>query len=333
MENLKKTIEQNYGIEAIELEKIKNVYKVKTDRGYKCFKISKYGIEQFNFIICAIQHLLDKGFSEILPFNLTKEGDRFIKLSEGYGFLIDWVDSREADFKNPIDLKMCVDTLAKLHLTSRGFNFGLGAKGRRYLGKWPIKFQKRCDELLYFKAIIKSKENLTEFDNIFLKNFDFNYKQALKSIKDIKESNYMEIMERHKDHYEFCHHDTANHNFLITPDFKMYMIDFDYCIIDTHIHDLASIIIRNLKHGNWNFETLEYILDAYNESITVYDDELQSIFYFMEFPQDFWQVGLQYYVEHQPWEEEFFMRKLNRIVKDSKEKAEFLGNHVKSFIR
>lgn len=333
MENIREIIEQNYAIKVLELEKIKNVYKIKTDDGYKCFKISRYGIEQFNFIVSAIQHLLNQGFEAVLPFVFTKEGDRFIKLNEGYGFLLDWIESREANFKNPVELKMCVDTLSRLHLASRGFNSGLGARGRRYFGKWIDKFQKRCDEILYFKAIIMNKDKFTEFDNIFLKNFDFNYKQGLKAIKDLKESNYFEIMERHKELCEFCHHDSANHNFLITPELNMYMIDFDYCILDSHLHDLASIIIRNLKHGNWNFETLEFIVAAYNENITIYDDELYLIYCFMEFPQDFWQVGLQYYVEHQPWDEEFFLRKLSRIVKDSKEKAEFLEKHEQSFVR
>ena len=65
----------------------------------------------------------------------------------------------------------------------------------------------------------------------------------------------------------FCHHDTANHNFLITSELKIYLIDFDYCIFDTYLHDLGSIIIRNLKYGNWKLEKMEYILNIYNENI------------------------------------------------------------------
>jgi hypothetical protein len=44
----------------------------------------------------------------------------------------------------------------------------------------------------------------------------------------------------------------------------------------------------------------------------------------MEFPQDFWQVGFQYYVEKQPWSEEFFVKKLRRITEDSKDRMDYI---------
>ncbi|TDT62315.1 CotS family spore coat protein [Fonticella tunisiensis] len=324
MEELKKLLESSYNIEILSIEKIKNVYKIKTEDGYKCLKFSKYDINQFNFIISAIDHLLRRGFKNILPPYSTQKGDKYIKLDGGYGFLTDWIESREANFKNSAELKLCVKTLAEFHLSSRGFDFPEGAKGRNYYGRWIRKFKKRCDELLYFKALIKSKDSLSQFDNIYLKYFDVHYKQALKAIKDLEESNYLEIMKGHQALGGFCHHDTANHNFLITDDFIAFMIDFDYCIFDSHLHDLSSIIIRNLKYGNWDFERLQFILDIYSEFIPVNIEEQYLIFCFMEFPQDFWQVGLQYYIEKQPWGEDFFIKKLNRIVGDSRDRIDFI---------
>jgi CotS family spore coat protein len=331
MDELKNILEQNYSLKIKDIEKVKNAYKVETEEGYKCFKVTKYGIELFTFITNAIQHLLDKGFKGVLPFYITNEGKKFIEIGQGYGFLCDWVESREADFKNPVELKLCVETLSNLHLTSRGFNLELGAKGRRNYGKWIDKFQKRCDELLYFKSIIPAKNSHSEFDSIFLKHFNFYYRQSINAIKDLRNSKYFEVMEEHKKLLGFCHHDTANHNFLITPELHVYMIDFDYCILDSHLHDLGSIIIRNLKHGNWNFDTLDYIINIYNQNIPINQDELYIIYCFMEYPQDFWQVGLQYYVEKQPWDEEFFVKKLSRIVKDGKDRIDFLKEYQNFF--
>ena len=39
----------------------------------------------------------------------------------------------------------------------------------------------------------------------------------------------------------FCHHDFAHHNLLIDKQGEINVIDFDYCILDSHIHDLASL--------------------------------------------------------------------------------------------
>jgi CotS family spore coat protein len=278
LEELKGIIEENYGLEVGSIEKNKNVYKIETSSGCKCLKISKYDIGQFKFIIAVIKHLLTRDFKAVLPFNSTKSGEVYLRFETGYGFLCDWVDSREANYKNPVELKMCIDTLSNLHLASRGFVPPEETKGRNYYGRWIQRFKKRCDELLYFKALVKSRDIQTEFDNIFLKYFDVHYRQGLKAVRDLENSKYGLIMEKHKKMSGFCHHDTANHNFLITPELDMYMIDFDYCIADTFLHDLSSIVIRCLKYGHWNFDTLNFIIDTYSQNITIDDEDMYLVF-------------------------------------------------------
>jgi CotS family spore coat protein len=324
MEELRKIVKNYYGLEVLNIEKVKNAYKIKTPHGDKCFKASKYDFKQFDFIINAILHLIENGYENVVAIDPTLEGKNYIKCDKGFGFLCDWIDSREASFENPIELKMCIEALSRLHLASMGFKYKINSSIRNQYGKWISRFKKRCDELLYFKAILSEKRKHSEFDSMYLKYFENHYKQALKAISDLQGSEYVKISEKHLSYAGFCHHDTANHNFLITSELKIYLIDFDYCIFDTYIHDLGSIIIRNLKYGNWNLDKMEDILEIYNENIEISKDELYLLFCFMEFPQDFWQVGLQYYVENQSWDEEIFLKKLNRIVNDSKNRFEFL---------
>ncbi len=331
MEELKNRLQREYHIEIGSMEKIKNSYRLSTPQGFMCFKESRYDQSQFQFIISSIEHVLSNGFQSALPFYETAEGRSFIKTDKGYGFMCSWINSREADFKNPVELRLCLSTLAQFHLCSRGA--AQEAPGcRSLLGKWIERFKKRCDQLLYFKALISLKEKKSQFDSIYLRSFDLHYRQALKTIRDLENSSYLTLMEEQGKLMELCHHDTANHNFLITPDCSMFMIDFDYCIKDSHLHDLASIVIRNMKYGNWNTETLEFVLEGYTAWIPVSEEELYTVFCFMEFPQDFWQIGLQYYVEKQPWEEDFFIRKLSRLVEDSRERMEFLKEFEAMFL-
>lgn len=331
MDNIKEVIEKNYNLDVIEIEKFKNAYRVKTTDGYKCFKISKYDENQFNFIMNAIKHLELNGCKNILPACPKIDGSYFLKLDKSYGYVCKWIDSREANYSNPVELKMCIDALCNLHVASIGFNPENVPKCRNYYGKWIEKFEKRCGEMLYFKASIMSKDKKTEFDDTYLLHFTSHYKQALKAVSDLKASKYYEIIENHKSLNELCHHDTANHNFLITSDLDVYIIDFDYCILDSHLHDLASLIIRNMRHGNWNFDILNYILEVYSNKIKITDDDIYMIFCFMQFPQDFWQIGLQYYVEKQPWSEDYFMKKLTRVTDDWKMRFNFINEFETSF--
>ncbi len=122
----------------------------------------------------------------------------------------------------------------------------------------------------------------------------------------------------------FCHHDYANHNILIDSENQIYIIDFDYCMLDTKLHDLASILIRVMKNGKWDLKSAELILNSYRKESDVDKESIPIIAAFMEFPQDYWQIGIQYYWEKQPWSEEFFFNKLNRYYEDREERQEFI---------
>ncbi|MEG0129401.1 CotS family spore coat protein [Clostridium sp.] len=326
MEKVIKVLEENYNIKVEEISQIKNVYRIKSSNKILCFKVSRYKEYIMDFIIDSIEHVESNGFNGVLSPILSNGGKKYIPFESGYGYLCRWVPSREADYKNPIDLKLCVNALAKFHRASFGFDKSRAAIGRRYHGKWINKFSKKVNQMYEFKRIAECRLEKSDFDKVYVEEFNKHIKRANSSIESLKKSSYREVLDRHYAMSGICHHDTANHNFLIDDNLDVYLIDFDYCIQDTHLHDLSSIIIRNLKCGNWNMDTLNYIVSNYTNEIEVTPDEFNIMGGFIEFPQDYWQVGLQYYVEQQPWEEEFFNKRLSRCKDDFKDKYDFLDN-------
>jgi CotS family spore coat protein len=321
---LKDYLSLKYDINIQDITPVKNVIRVSTDKGYKCLKRAKYDEGQFNFILSAVKHLLNKGFDMILPFIPTRDGELYVEMENGYGFLTEWVESRECNYSNPIELKMAAAALAKLHKASEGFSPREVPDVRMGWGRWIEKFSKRVNDMLMFKEIIKGRDSLTYFDTMYLNNADYFINQGIQAIKHLGKTKYFELMDREMKKQSFCHHDYANHNVLITGGFDVYIIDFDYCICDTRIHDLASLIIRNMRHGNWNMEKAQYITDCYLLEGSIVPDEIPVINAFLEFPQDFWQVGLQYYVEKLKWEEEHYNRRLERVINDKADRQVFL---------
>ena len=126
----------------------------------------------------------------------------------------------------------------------------------------------------------------------------------------------------------FCHHDYAHHNVLIDENGEVNIIDFDYCILDTHIHDVGSLLIRSMKEGNWKNEVANNVLNSYSQTNDVTEEEMKLIIAFIRFPQIFWQIGLQCYWEQQPWGEEFLTRRLNKYLDDRKQREDFLDNFL-----
>lgn len=321
---MKKIVEEKYGISAIAVEKIKNVYQISDERGIFCLKVIKYELPHFMFILGIINHLQDNGFNSVPPILSTIDRKQYIALDNKYAYLTPWVEARESNYDNPLDIEKAALTLARLHIKSTGFVLEDFMKPRIGWFKWFDNYRTRKKEILDFKKRIEAKEQLSEFDSIYLANMEDELLRCDEALEHLSESEYYMKMIKEIRIRGFCHHDYAHHNVLIGTDDRVTVIDFDYTILDTHLHDLASLLIRRMKNGKWDIDSARFILDAYDSLYTVETDDIPVMAAFMEFPQDYWQVGIQYYWEKQPWGEEFFLKKLNRILEDSEEKQEFV---------
>lgn len=324
-----KPIEEAYGIKIKDIQSIKNVWRVETDCGVKCIKRAHMSPDFFLFIYTAVNHLKEKGYEGVIPYSTTIDGSICIPDDKHIYYMVDWIEARECRFKKEKDLKMAIKAAAELHKTSVGYVPPEGAKPRIFYHKWVEKCDKKRMELMEFGKTIEDKEHTDDFDDIYDLHLPYYLQQSLDCANMIIQSPYGEISEKSKQSGEFCHHDMANHNFLISEEGRIYLIDFDYCIMDTGLHDLTSLIIRNMRYGVWDICKAYFILNEYDRTYSIDRKDLEVIKALITFPQDFWQIGLQYYVEKQPWTIEYFLMRLNRIVNDREKRAKFLGEFLK----
>ncbi|HYE81384.1 MAG TPA: CotS family spore coat protein [Clostridia bacterium] len=324
-----KLIEESYGFRIKDIHNIKNISRIETDCGVKCLKRAHMSPSFFLFIYSAVNHLKRKGYEGVIPYSTTIDGSICIPDDKYVYYVVDWIEARECRFKRDEELKKAIKAAAELHRLSAGYVPPKGAKPRVFYNKWVEKCDKKSMELLEFSKVIEEKEYIDDFDEMFSRHMSYFWQQARESTGMINESPYWEVSGKSKEAGEFCHHDLANHNFLMTDNGNVYLIDFDYCIMDTRLHDISSLIIRNMRYGVWDIEKAYTILDEYNRVYPIDQKELKVIKAFMTFPQDFWQVGLQYYVEKQPWTMEYFLMRLGRIVNDREIRDKFLKEFLK----
>ena len=334
IEAVKDEVEKSYGFNIKSIDKIKNVYKIKNENDKEhCFTVIRYAFKHFYFIFSAMKYLMEKELESMVPFLKTLNGMEYIELDSKYGYLTEWIDARQANYDNMVDIILAVEAMSKLHLTSRGFVDTEKMKPRIGWGKWIETFNTRIDEIYDFKNRILKKDIKSEFDQLYLEVLEEEADRGRRAVTKLINSEYFSLMNEEKKFTGFCHHDFAHHNVMIQPGNKVKLIDFDYCILDTHLHDLSSIIIRTMKNGKWDLEKAEFILSVYNESFKIYKREIPVMAGFIAFPQDFWQVGIQYYWEKQNWGEEFFMTKLKKIIDDREEREEFVEEFEKLKVR
>ena len=324
---IKSYVEENYGLKVDNIEKVKNSHKIITKDEVYCLKVIKYQFAHFYFILCAMKHLQGNGFINIPKFIINKEKKEYGSIDGKYVYLTKWIPSRVSNYDNPIELAMVSSELAKLHQCSKGFTLEKIMKPRIGWFSWINVFETRKNEILDFKNRINQKANKSNFDLLYLENIEQEVKRAEKSILGLQKNNYVKIMEREVFKRGFCHHDYAHHNILIDNNKNINIIDFDYCILDSHLHDLCSLLIRNMKDGKWETKKSDLILDAYRVNMEVKQDEIPIIREFIRFPQAFWQIGLQVYWEQQTWGEDFFLNKLEKYIDDCEFKEEFIDSY------
>ncbi len=322
---VKELIEKNYDISVKSVEKIKNVYKIESiDNSKFCLKVISYSYPHFYFIISAIEHLKNRNYKNILEIIINKENKNYIAFKDKFAYLTKWVDSRQANYDNPIDLEKATINLAKLHKCSEGFSINSEMRPRIYWGNWIKNFETRGKEILDFKNRIYQKAYKSDFDLLYLTIINEELKKVEDSIINLKRSKYQELMCKEIMRRGFCHHDYAHHNVLFDSSNNIRIIDFDYCILDTHLHDLGSLCIRVMKDGKWDFSKFEKIINDYSEIKEVEKEEIKILKYFFMFPQGYWQLGIQYYWEQQPWKEEVFIGKILKYINDITMRREFI---------
>ena len=292
---IKDKILLNYGIEVKEVIKVKNTYKIITSDEEYCLKVIKYQYPHFYFIVSAQKHLMKNDFKSIPKILDTVYGKDYIKLDDKLAYLTPWVKCRECDYKNKLDLSLAAKKLSELHNSSEGFVINRDLKPRIAWGKWYKIFETRGEEILDFKKRIYQKAYMSDFDKLYLSIMD-------EELKRVERTLFVLLLENN----------------------EINIIDFDYCILDSHLHDLSSICIRTMKEGRWDLNLFKYIIESYSKNKEVRNEDFPIMASFIEFPQAYWQLGLQYYWEQQPWEEEHFLKKLGKYEKD----REFRQNFV-----
>lgn len=322
-QNVPQEILQGYPFRVFRADTVRKVYNLATDQGYKSLKGSPLPIEDLLFMYNSLEHLWNNGYCRFARINLTSSGKAFIPWEKRNYFVSDWISGREADYRVEQDINITAKCLAEMHQASKGLNLVQGSRFKHLLGKWPEDFYRKTEHLQEFLRETRPKKNKSRFDHLFLRYWDSFYEEALAALEVLRLSPYPELVRLDEKSQVLCHHDIAHHNVVIRNG-EGYLIDFDYCMCDLRIHDIASLVIRVLKKNSWDIRKGEKTLRYYHRYSGIWQNELKVMLPFMMFPQDFWQVAWTYYREDIGRTEKESISRMEKVLKMNNQRREFL---------
>jgi CotS family spore coat protein len=314
---------QHYGLAVRSSRQYRKVWRLETGQTSLYLKKTKLNPTKIHFIHAALTHLKQQGFDQAPPLMINSQGEPFIRGTDGLYVLTSWLNGRELDFRLFMDLKQASTFLARFHLHSRGFTPPPPAV-RSDWPDWPNQLAFRITQLKDFCRLAQAQKETAPFSRLFLRYFEPFYRQAVASWERLLTTPYPEVAATARQQSGFCHHDYSGRNILRTYDNRLALVDFDYCLQDIRIHDLINLLVRNLKHNNWRMELCRLILTTYHQTAALTPAEVEVMQVLLSWPQDFWQIGLQYYVEKLPWPAERFLKKLEHRIRQRFEREQFL---------
>ncbi|MPQ43004.1 CotS family spore coat protein [Clostridium tarantellae] len=307
----------NLGVEVIDLWPVRNIYLLNTKQGKKILKIIDYDEERLNFI-CKSLSYISKNYKNILHINILPNKLNYIDWKGNKYILLDLIDGLEFNIANPIDLKIAVEGIAKMHKASMGILSVLNEKEKDSncnLFNLKEEFQKNIDCLNKFKLQVKEYVYKNEFDKLFLKRVDNIIDEIKDCIKLLEDSEYFSLC-KNKQYIVICHNDLAYHNILINDE-QANFIDFDYCKVDLRVKDLANFIIKCIKKFGFSLDIYNNIIDIYGDVFSISKEELEILYILIKFPKDFCCICKEYYQKEKNWSYESFLSKFqNKLFKE-----------------
>jgi CotS family spore coat protein len=302
-----------WGLEALEWEKVKDVYKVRTNRGYKNLKVSPFNPKRLIFVHQAIRHLMRQGFPHMYPIIPALNGNTYIGIANKAYSLFNWIEGRQCNFANFPELSESGKILAEFHQCSEGFIPPPHSNMRDQIDKCLQHFERRYQQLLEFAAIAGHTPN-DSFAQLFLTNLPFYLPLARRAIDKLYHSSYGQLVHLARTRQTFCHGDPAARNFILTPHRQIFLIDFDSCRLDLPVMDLIKFTRRVLKKQQWSFPTAKFLIDAYQQVQPLNSSELEVMKAVFYFPQKFWRMANRHFKKPGALSPERALRKFQKYL-------------------
>jgi CotS family spore coat protein len=291
-----KAVLEHYHIYPPEIVPRGKVFKIYDGIKYYALKKVEMAPAKLLFFLSSMDYLWDQGFHTMSRLIKSSQGEMYVEEAGSLFFLTEWVEGRYVNLAHPPELKKAVQLLADMHLKGEGFHPLPGCIQRNDIGQWEKKWQRRMKDLEKM-AVLCKKETHT-FDFIFRKTVQdalIQGSRALQLLASLGYKDYCRELEKKK---PLCHRDFVYHN-MIYSGAEIFLIDFEYCVQDSRVIDLARFIRTGWLRHPWEVGRSLEIVDLYNRYYPLSSIEYRLLEAVLMFPHDVWRCGHRWYFSGQ----------------------------------
>jgi len=323
MDGLCEKLIANYEINASNVRKTKGYYVI-SDANSNTYSLRKTSDsdERIALRLLLQEHLANNGFADIEKIYKTKTGELFASLGEQKYILCDNITGRESDFNEPGELTKILAKLALFHHKTEGLPAVLE---QFYAKDLTQSLSKMHSELVMLRKKVAASKSLSNFDILFLKNYEHYEKNIHISLELLNSAKYSEKLKGAFSKNSFCHNMLKKESLVIKAG-EVFIAMLSGVYVDHFSADIALIVNKYMKYVSQRQIGIIELIDMYCDcaKTKVDKDDLKIILARLLMPGAFLEAAREYYSKKRSWAPSVLISELEHEVNSKAQALEYI---------
>ncbi len=316
-----------YDVQINQIMRGRGAFVLRTDKGLYQLKAmdsnpSRLAAE-YEFKEC----LVELGFDSIDYCVKNKEQELYTCDRYGNPFVLRrFYIGRECNPVNTQDVVEGVRNLARLHqIGKEAFEKSERDVHIRITGD----FKKKNQGIKRVNNYILKQKSKKEFEEKYLKTFDYFYHQGNKCQQDYEALNVSEGK-----HLGYCHGMYNHHSIVFCEgnDCPVGTISFEKFYLGNQMDDLYHYVRKIVEKNDYNFNILTSVLEEYDKINPLTEEDYKYIYINYCYPEKYYKLANQYMNGTKNWLSPKLMEKLDKFIEDEGKKQLLLDKMKKRYL-
>lgn len=307
-----------YEIEVYEITKGRGTHICNTNRGKFVLTGFRGAKEKGELLRAYVSSLKELGF-EVEQIEINKNGEAVTvdEVTEERYILKEYISGTELNVNRLTELREAASLLAKYHNISSKIELE-GMENVRFCNREILEEKERhYRELIKAKNYIRNKKKKNDFERIYLKYCDAMIQTAKESLFLLDKPKQIKCC--------ICHGDYNQHN-VVSTNVGWQMINFENFVYRWSILDLVNFLRKMQEKNEWDINIGLGIIDAYVKERHLEDEERESLYALLLFPEKFWKVTNHYMNSRKTWISQRDIEKLKKVIDQEAKRLNFVEN-------
>jgi len=322
-----------YGLRYKGASRERAFFKCAVDKGIKAVKKAENKLENIEAVLAAhmVKEKLYACGIATNRFDLANDGLPYAVIGNDLYTVSNYINANPVSFAEPEAFMKVVAVVAKMHKVCRVSDVPLSYSNaaRSKASSFCVEdiYQKNVRALREYKRYVHKKSHVSDFDIIFVDNYD-RFMAVLSEWKtSVKETCREQLECAAIVNKNICHNLLKEENVLIGNNGELILTGFSQVSLAHGMNDLAALIKRYVKARPEDIVSLEELLEVYGKVNTIGRDETRYLKSLLLFPDKFLEICHSYYSKRRAFTPRAFESRMETFI----ENYEFYERYIGSF--